>query len=256
MKHSFWALVALTLAGCSSVRPVHEGQVYRSGQLSAAKLEETIRDKNIKTVVNLRGPDPDSKWYQAEQEVCQKMGVRQVDVQLGSGEPDRNEVATLLDVYHQADKPILVHSQSRYGSSGFASSLYRAAVLGEPTKDARQELAFWESHRWPIRSLSAHDKFIREWQGERDFYAGYQLDEDRQLPDPQFDRPATSLADRRSDYRPRRGDDTLPPPDMDYFRGGNPNPPSARGPIELNGGSGIRPVVAFGRPVPVLDDGR
>ncbi|MBX9652168.1 hypothetical protein K2Y11_00970 [bacterium] len=254
MRLGVWALLALSLAGCSSVRSVHEGQLYRAGQLSASQLEETIRDKNIKTVVNLRGPDPDKKWYRSEQEVCQRLGVKQVDIDLGTSEPDRNEVAALLDTYRQAEKPILVHSWSRYGSAGFASGVYRAAVLGEPTNDARHELAFWESYRWPIKTLASKDRFIRDWRGERDFYSGYQLDEDRQLPDPQFDQPM--LADRRAEYRPRRGDESLPPPDMNYFRGENQAPTmGSQGSVDWNG-SGVRPVVAFGRPVPVLDNGR
>jgi len=34
------------------------GQVYRSGQMPASALAQTIRERQIKTVLNLRGPNP------------------------------------------------------------------------------------------------------------------------------------------------------------------------------------------------------
>ena len=42
------------------------GKVYRSAQLSRERLQRTIADKKIRTVVNLRGCCPDMGWYQGE----------------------------------------------------------------------------------------------------------------------------------------------------------------------------------------------
>src|ERR687897_613502 len=45
---------------------VREGQVYRSGQMSAGAIERTVRARGIKTVVNLRGAHPEKAEYRDE----------------------------------------------------------------------------------------------------------------------------------------------------------------------------------------------
>jgi hypothetical protein len=45
---------------------VSEGVVYRSGQLENAALEHRLRQYKIKSILNLRGPHKESRWYQEE----------------------------------------------------------------------------------------------------------------------------------------------------------------------------------------------
>ena len=42
---------------------ITEGEAYRSAQLRGDKLEYYIRRYNIKSILNLRGTNPDSDWY-------------------------------------------------------------------------------------------------------------------------------------------------------------------------------------------------
>ena len=45
---------------------VERGRVYRSGQMPWQTLGRTIRDHQIKTVLNLRGSNRVDGWYRAE----------------------------------------------------------------------------------------------------------------------------------------------------------------------------------------------
>lgn len=222
MRAIVGTLLLLLPLGCASLRTVDDGRLYRSGQLTARQLERAIADRGIQTVVNLRGPQPAARWYQAEQEVCRRTGVRMIDVVLDTTAPERGEVAALLDAYHKADSPILVHSWSRYGSVGLASGLYRASILGESNDAARKELAPWMSARWPIRSLSEHDRFLKEWQGERDFFATYQLEGREDLPDLEPERTlALRPAQQSPSLAPAPGSSLpLPAPALKWFDAG------------------------------------
>ncbi|HVJ83287.1 MAG TPA: hypothetical protein VNC50_19640, partial [Planctomycetia bacterium] len=141
--------VLLLVAGCSSVRPVASGAVYRSGQLSPPQLAEAVRRHDIKTVVNLRGREPEARWYQVQKAALDRLNVRQIDVAFSGEAPNERQVAELMDVYRRAEKPLLVHSRSANGSVGLASGLYRVGVGRETNDAARKELAFWQWGRLP-----------------------------------------------------------------------------------------------------------
>jgi len=258
VRTTFLAAALLAAMGCASVRTVDDGALYRSGQLSGKQLEHVIRTHGIKTVVNLRGIQPDRSWYRQEQEVCRRNDVEMIDVALDSGAPERGEIAALLDAYHHAPRPILVHSWSSQGSVGLASGLYRAVVREEPPDQARRELAWWQSSRWPMRylpgSMSIHDRFLAEWQGERDFFATYQLAGRDELPE-LSDRSFASLKPSPPPQfgGPQQGSDlTLPPPSMDLFSGGREDRRSLSWREAPSTSPGAhRPVAWFGRPVEI-----
>ncbi|MBY0588463.1 hypothetical protein K2X85_14910 [bacterium] len=238
-----------SMVGCASIRPVEQGSLYRSGQLSAGELDRAIGEYGLRTVVNLRGPDPDRKWYRQQQEVCQKRGVKQVDVALGSASPSPQEVETLLATYRDAPRPILIHSWSPEGSVGLASALYRVSVLGDSKEVARRELAPWTTYRWPIPALSGQDRFLRSWSGPDTMLAQADPNGTIDLPDPMFDRVGQADASRSMAQQRGWGSTTdqgpLPPPDMEYFQPstGRPRAASASPP------SLIQPVVWLGEPV-------
>jgi protein tyrosine phosphatase (PTP) superfamily phosphohydrolase (DUF442 family) len=155
--------VLLFLTGCTSVVPVREGVLYRSGQLSTSQLETAVRNHDIRTVVNLRGRQPDAKWYQDQKQLLRELRVKQVDVPLDSAAPDADAVDALLATFKEEDKPILVHSYWSHGSAGLASGLYRVAVENESPDVARKELALWQTKSLPFIPGAQHDKFLAEW---------------------------------------------------------------------------------------------
>ncbi|MFO0946874.1 MAG: hypothetical protein U1D30_13170 [Planctomycetota bacterium] len=173
------AAVSMLLAGCASVRPVDQGAVYRAEGLSKTQLEQTIKDHQIRTIVNVRGFVPEAQWYKEQAEICKQQNIKQVDVQLAKGDPRREEVIELLETFKSAEKPILVVGNRGSSDVGFASGLYRIAILNQPKDKARGELPFWQSERLEGFGVGNKDRFLYEWRDEREFYEKYQVDESR-----------------------------------------------------------------------------
>jgi hypothetical protein len=170
-------LLASTLLGCAAVQPVEQGAVYRATSLTGPQLEETIREHQIRTVVNLAGCQPHRVWYHECYDASQRAGVGQLDLTIDPRGPDRAELIELLEVYRAAPRPLLLVGRYPGDDVGFAAGFYRLAVAGANSDAARRELPFWQSHRWPIERLSALDRVLVEWRGEADFHRNYQIAE-------------------------------------------------------------------------------
>jgi protein tyrosine phosphatase (PTP) superfamily phosphohydrolase (DUF442 family) len=128
-------------------RTVVRDRVYRSGQLSAAELEERIGRHGLKSIVNLRGEKEEREWYRLEVEVARRHGVALASIDLIPERlPSRPDLVALIDHLEALDAPILIHCSAGADRAGFASVVARMA-LGEATFDqARAELSLWYGH--------------------------------------------------------------------------------------------------------------
>jgi protein tyrosine/serine phosphatase len=147
--------------GCTAVQPVREGALYRSGQLSTTQLESAVNEHKIKTVVNLRGKQPEAKWYLDQKRVLKELDVKQVDVPFDPSNPEA--VDELIAVLREEEKPILVHSYWSNGSVGLASGIYRSAIEKQSLETAKKELAFWQRMQAPFLPESAEQKTLAQW---------------------------------------------------------------------------------------------
>ena len=126
---------------------VAEGQLYRSAQLSGQELGEEIDAHRIRTVLNLRGPNPTDGWYQDEVAATRAHGAALYDVGISAQEPVAPEkIEKILAVLRDAPKPILVHCRSGADRAGFASALYRYAIEGQSAEVAVRELSLRYGH--------------------------------------------------------------------------------------------------------------
>jgi len=123
------------------------GQAYRSAQPSAAGLENVISQLGIKTVVNLRGPNPSKPWYDAEVQLCQAMGVTLADHPMSAKSlPSGELLAAVVDTLQTAEYPILIHCAGGSDRSGAISAIYRMLILGHNKQDALSELSPFYLH--------------------------------------------------------------------------------------------------------------
>src|SRR5438128_1483969 len=94
----------------SNAHAVIDGRVYRTAQLDGDDLAGYIREKNIRTVINLRGHCPEMDWYMAEAAACTAAGVSQEDITLSANRlPPPTELRRLIDVLDHTEYPILFH---------------------------------------------------------------------------------------------------------------------------------------------------
>lgn len=126
---------------------VAEGQLYRSAQLNGSEFGEEIDAHYIRTVLNLRGPNPTDSWYQEEVAATRAHGAVHYEVGISAREPVAPEkVEQILAVLRDAPKPILVHCKSGADRTGFVAALYRYAIEGQSAKIAAHELSLRYGH--------------------------------------------------------------------------------------------------------------
>lgn len=125
-----------------NVAPVVEGEVWRAGQLSGPQLQRFIEAEGIRSVINLRGENRGSEWYDAEVAATAAAGARHVDFRMSSRRDfDRAQADALVALMRDAPKPLLIHCEGGADRSGLAAALYAAEVAGQPRKVADWHLS-------------------------------------------------------------------------------------------------------------------
>jgi len=139
-----------------NVHPVVPGAVYRSGQLGSDHLEAVITRYHIRSVLNLRGARPGSRWYDDEVATAERDGVEHVDVELS---PERDvpasEAERLVRLMDALPKPVLIHSQVGADRSGLVAALYRFARIHDGASAAAAQLSAWYGHIPLLRAKTA-----------------------------------------------------------------------------------------------------
>lgn len=145
----FVAAVALLLVQHASgnFHTVVAGQFYRSGQLSPGQLEEFASEYGFRTIINLRGANPQAGWYRDEISTARKLGIDHIDFRMSASHLlTKARAERLIAIMQAANKPILVHCEGGADRSGLVSSLYMAAVRKAGETASERELSLRYGH--------------------------------------------------------------------------------------------------------------
>jgi protein tyrosine phosphatase (PTP) superfamily phosphohydrolase (DUF442 family) len=120
---------------------VQRNRIYRSGQMPASALTRTIRDHQIRTVLNLRGTNKDP-WYAVERATTLEAGATQVDIPMSSCVwMSRAQLRTLIATLDTAEYPILIHCQWGAERTGLASAFAELLRPDSTIEDARGQFS-------------------------------------------------------------------------------------------------------------------
>jgi hypothetical protein len=121
---------------------VQPGRIYRSGQMPASALARTLRDYHIRTVLNLRGPNPDQSWYPAERVTSLKSGATQIDIAMSSCLwMSRVQLRVIIDALESAERPLLIHCAWGAERTGLVSAFAELLRPGATLQDARAQFS-------------------------------------------------------------------------------------------------------------------
>src|SRR5579875_3434309 len=135
--HAFYVLFG------SNFHTVIPGEVYRSAQLSAAALDQFIRDKHIRTVVNLRGCCDPEAWYLDEGRVTLRNDVSLEDLGFSAWRlPSSVTLRQLLEILDRSEYPILCHCRKGSHRTGMASAIALLVRTDTALEEARQQRCF------------------------------------------------------------------------------------------------------------------
>ncbi len=151
-----------------NVHPVTEGQVYRSAQLGPGQLAGAVHRYGIRTVLNLRGPNPGKAWFDQELAASAELGVRHLDLALSAREELSDaQLAGLVDILRRAPRPLLIHCEGGSDRTGLAAAVFHLAVERRAAAEARAELNPWYGHlTWLFPRTAAMDRSFDRLAGQ------------------------------------------------------------------------------------------
>lgn len=145
---------------------IEEKSLYRAAQLTPRGLKQVIDRWHIKTVLNLRGCNPDKPWYQREREAALATGSTLVDVSMASDQwMSRVQLRAVVELLETAQKPMLIHCEWGAERTGLVSAF--AELLRESGTLDRARAQFSPAHLYlPTadgRVMSAHVEQYAGW---------------------------------------------------------------------------------------------
>jgi protein tyrosine/serine phosphatase len=122
---------------------VVEGRIYRSARLSDDNLEKTIKEKGIKTIINLAGRRDDKDWYKREKEIAAKNNVLLHDVSLSPHDlPEIYEITSILNMLLYGEKPFLIHCKEGVDRTGLVSAIALIIEKDPPLSLIKKQFSF------------------------------------------------------------------------------------------------------------------
>lgn len=124
---------------------VAPGKMWRSFQPSPRQLRRW-RDRGVRTVVNLRGCQPNG-YYFLEEEACAELGLDLRSFKVLSREPPSKEVLHgARRLFGEIGYPALMHCKSGADRVGLMSALFLFFHEGRPIDEAVRQLSFRYGH--------------------------------------------------------------------------------------------------------------
>ncbi len=119
------------------------GRIYRSAQLTVPEFNYYVKKYHIKTIVNLRGNNEGSDWYDNEIEFSREHHVKHVDIKLKAYKlPNMTTLQDIVTVLKNVPQPILIHCRSGVDRTGLAAAI-AIAISGSQSIDKMDDEISW-----------------------------------------------------------------------------------------------------------------
>ncbi len=137
------------------------GELYRSGQPHEGDISRYVQRYGIRTVINLRGDNTGSPWYDREMQESKAAGVLHIDFRMTSKRLiTENRARELLMVMKQAPKPVLIHCDGGANRTSLASAIYLAGTKAdEDAADGQLSVRYGNFPSWVYRRNVVSDAF-------------------------------------------------------------------------------------------------
>ena len=146
----------------SNLREISPGTCYRSAQLKPQILRSVIAEKNIRSVLNLRGERKKADWYGPELAACQAAHIDHTDINIGLGELPRPEaIQQLIEKLEAGPYPMLMHCRAGADRSSLGAVLYVHLVEKKTLETAEAEQMTWRYGHFGIGEAKYINAFFK-----------------------------------------------------------------------------------------------
>jgi protein tyrosine/serine phosphatase len=137
------------------------GEVARCAQPYLGFYHGFLRPHGFKSLINLRGENPEFAWWRTEKRVAQELGITHFDVKLSSRNlPSRSGLAVLFAAFERARPPILLKCSGGQDRTSLAAALYILQAEGSAAlHKAEDQFSFWPYLHRP----RAYQLWLREF---------------------------------------------------------------------------------------------
>lgn len=157
------AIYAYKEAEDCNFHQITKGEAYRSAQMAGGELEHYINIYHIKSILNLRGREPNESWYNEEIKVSADKAIMHYDINLSAyREPTTEKVQALIRLIESVPRPVLIHCQGGADRSGLVAAMWKVIVDKESKSEAGRQLSIFYGHL-PFGPTSAMDHFFENW---------------------------------------------------------------------------------------------
>jgi protein tyrosine phosphatase (PTP) superfamily phosphohydrolase (DUF442 family) len=113
--------------------------VYRSSQPTMSQLQRDVKKYNIKTILNLKGTNPNSAYYVFEVEKCKELGIKLIDIEIYSRSiPDANKIKLAKEIFENIEYPMWMHCKAGADRTGLYATLFQYFHLKMPIEKTNQ----------------------------------------------------------------------------------------------------------------------
>lgn len=157
-----------TLQYNGNVHTIVTGEAYRSNQPDPARIASLQKLYGIRSIINLRGDEPGSKWYDDEIAASKALGIDHVDFEMSSRQQlSPAQTRQLIALMRNAPKPVLIHCKSGADRTGLAAALYIAAIAkGSESKAERQMSIAYGHFGFPLSPTYAMERTFEAIEAE------------------------------------------------------------------------------------------
>jgi hypothetical protein len=120
-------------------------ELARSAQPYLGFYAAFLRPHGFKTIINLRGPNPEFGWWRDEKRTAAALGIAHFDVKLSSKYlPSRSGLGELFAAFDKAQAPLLLKCSGGQDRTSLAAALYLLERKGPGAiAEAEGQFAFW-----------------------------------------------------------------------------------------------------------------
>ncbi|MCI0380495.1 MAG: tyrosine-protein phosphatase [Gemmataceae bacterium] len=133
-----------------NLQAVVPGRCYRSAQPTPEILALWAREFGLRTLINLRGENPELDWYRDEANAVKRLGLTHLDIVVsGKYQPQPQMLRILVDALDRSAEPILIHCGSGIDRTGLAAACYLLLKTEATLDDALGQL-HWRYGYFPV----------------------------------------------------------------------------------------------------------